>query len=103
MLATEEDGENTFKDFLREKQMHRVFELFILNFYKKHLDSNYYDVSAPHIEWPLDLDVKVKELWCDFDVQDKLTARRTDVSINTRKGCNERCGKCLIYIPICFY
>ena len=85
MLATEEDGENTFKDFLREKQMHRVFEVFILNFYKKHLDSNYYDVSAPHIEWPLDLDVKVKELWCDFDVQDKLTARRTDVSINTRR------------------
>lgn len=85
MLATEEDGENTFRDFLREKQMHRVFELFILNFYKKNLDSNYYDVSAPHIEWPLDFDEKVKEIWSGFNVQEKLTDRRTDISVKTKR------------------
>lgn len=52
--VNEENGQNTFKDFFRQEQMHKVFELFILNFYALHLAKETYRVHAPKIDWHIE-------------------------------------------------
>lgn len=79
----DEDGSTVFKDFFRQEQMHRVFELFILNFYSLHLDKSTYKVHAPKINWPLDVDAE--ERWADiFDVEKAPGDRRTDIVVENK-------------------
>ncbi len=79
----EEDGFNTFKDFFREEQMQRVFELFILNFYASHLDRNNYKVHAPKINWHLEEDADFT--WGEFfDVEKNPGDRRTDIVVENK-------------------
>lgn len=76
----EDDGNTVFKDFFRQEQMCRVFELFILNFYTMHLDRHTYKVHAPKISWPLDTDAE--EIWGDqFDIISNPGDRRTDIVV----------------------
>ena len=84
-LVNEEEGKLAFKDFYREKQMQKVYELFLLNFYALHLDKDTYRVHAPKISWNIDEDA-----WRQweglFEVDAKITDRRTDIVIeNTRE------------------
>lgn len=82
-IVNEEDGKETFKDFYRREQMHRVFELFILNFYKIHLDNSVYKVHAPKIYWHLKNDAE--ELWGDlFEIDQNPGDRRTDIVIENK-------------------
>lgn len=82
-MVNEENGERTFKDFFREEQMQRVYELFILNFYAIHLDSNVYKVHAPKIKWNLDND---DNEWGDFfEIETDIGDRRTDIVIENRQ------------------
>jgi 5-methylcytosine-specific restriction enzyme subunit McrC len=61
-LITKEEGSNIqFSDFIREKQMAKLYEKFVLNFYKKHLDGNY-KVHSPKIKWQIDDTITEEDL-----------------------------------------
>jgi len=83
-MVNEEDGNNTFKDFFRQEQMHKVFELFILNFYKINLDRSVYRVHAPKINWHLEEDAT--DIWGEFfDVDENPGDRRTDIVVENKE------------------
>lgn len=83
-VVNEEEGHNTFKDFFREEQMHKVFELFILNFYAMHLDRSTYKVHAPKINWKIE--ENADDIWGGaFDVDIDPGDRRTDIVIENKK------------------
>jgi 5-methylcytosine-specific restriction enzyme subunit McrC len=79
----EESGQEIFSDFFREEQMHRVFELFILNFYTIHLSNSSYKVHAPKINWNLEdsIDDDLDEL---FNVSSNIGDRRTDIVVENK-------------------
>lgn len=80
----EDDGNTVFKDFFRQEQMCRVFELFILNFYTMHLDRHTYKVHAPKISWHLD--DNAEEIWGDlFDIKSNPGDRRTDIVVENNE------------------
>lgn len=79
----ENGNDQIFDDFYREKQMHKVFELFILNFYSMHLDKKIYKVHAPKINWQLD-ENRYEIYKGLFDVNDQLDERRTDIVIENK-------------------
>ena len=83
-VVNEKDGKVPFKDFYREEQMQKVYELFLLNFYALHLDRETYRVHAPKINWSIDEDAF--EYWQDeFDVETRITDRRTDIVVENKK------------------
>ena len=83
-VVNEEEGKNTFKDFFREEQMHRIFELFILNFYAVHLDRHSYKVHAPKITWKIE--ESADDIWGDvFDVDENPGDRRTDIVVENKE------------------
>lgn len=84
-VVNEEEGHNTFKDFFREEQMHKVFELFILNFYAMHLDRAVYKVHAPKINWQIE--ENADDIWGGaFEVDVDPGDRRTDIVIENKKN-----------------
>lgn len=84
MVVNEEEGKNAFKDFFREEQMHKIFELFILNFYAVHLDRRIYKVHAPKITWKIT--ESADDIWGDvFDVDENPGDRRTDIVIENKE------------------
>ena len=81
--VNEEDGQNTFKDFFRQEQMHKVFEMFILNFYSLHLDKGTYRVHAPKINWHIT--ENAADIWGGaFDVDVDPGDRRTDIVVENK-------------------
>ena len=81
--VSEEEGNKVFKDFYRKEHMEKVFEHFILNFYKMHLDKKVYKVHAPKIRWQMDK--TAGSLWGDlFDVDFNPVDRRTDIVIENK-------------------
>ena len=80
----EESGQTRFKDFSRDKQMEKVFELFILNFYKMHLKKSTYKVHAPKINWHME--ETAEEIYGDlFAVDMNPGDRRTDIVIENKE------------------
>lgn len=51
-----------FLDFIRDKQMAKLYEKFVLNFYKHHLDKSKYKVHSPRIRWSLNEKINEFEL-----------------------------------------
>ena len=86
LIVNTEEGHVKFANFISEEQMQKVYEIFLLNFYKKHLDKNIYKVHAPKIKWHLDSNAE--EEWGGlFDIEDNPGDRRTDIVIeNKEKG-----------------
>ncbi len=86
LIANTENGSIKFANFISDEQMQKVYEIFLLNFYKKHLDKKIYKVHAPKIKWRLDS--KAEEEWGGlFDVEDNPGDRRTDIVIeNSEKN-----------------
>lgn len=83
--VNEDNGHTVFKDFFRQEQMHKVFELFILNFYSLHLDRKKYKVHAPKINWHLE-GKENADIWSEFFiVDDNLGDRRTDIVIENKE------------------
>lgn len=80
----EEQGRDVFKDFYREEQMHKVFEMFILNFYSLHLDKKTYKVHAPKINWQI-ADETIGAWEGMFDVDTNPGDRRTDIVIENKR------------------
>lgn len=82
-LLTNEDGEEfTFSDFIRDRQMANLYERFVLNFYKKHLDGLKYNVHAPKLKWNLDEEISVEELAL-------LPEMRTDIVVENKVNNSE--------------
>ena len=83
LIANVEDGSIKFANFISDDQMQKVYEMFILNFYKKHLDKSIYRVHAPKIKWHLDSNAE--EEWGSlFDIEDDPGDRRTDIVIENK-------------------
>lgn len=83
-MVNEENGERIFRDFFREEQLQRVYELFILNFYAINLDKSVYRVHAPKIKWVLE--ENADERFGDLvDVVSNPADRRTDIVIENRE------------------
>ncbi len=54
LLSKEESGENPFKNFVRDKKrMAKLFERFLLNFYRKHFHPEDWTVKAEQLSWQL--------------------------------------------------
>lgn len=82
-FVNEDAGKIKFKDFFRSEQMHKVFEIFILNFYSMHLDKKIYKVHAPKIKWKID--ETAHETWDGlFAVDDDYGDRRTDIVVENK-------------------
>lgn len=75
LLLTQETKERPFKDFVRnERKMAYLFENFLLNFYKKHLDNGVWAVKRESIKWQL----KPTD---DFTDPDLIPSMGTDISL----------------------
>ena len=77
IVPDEKAGIRIFKDFYREEQMERVFEMFILNFYKRKYPT--YTVYAPYVDWPIEKENN--NIWeeASFILGGSPTNRRTDI------------------------
>ena len=81
---SEDDGKETFKDFFREEQMQKVYELFLLNFYAMNLDRSKYKVYAPKFSW---LKSSEQDVWGDVEEADALMPElRTDIVIENKES-----------------
>lgn len=77
LITNEGNADVLFLDFVRDNQMAKLYEKFVLNFYKKHLDEAIYSVHAPKINWNLDEEVSNEEL-------SLLPEMRTDIVIDNK-------------------
>lgn len=83
LIASKADRGLEFPNFDGE-QMPRIYESFLLNFYKIHLNSSEYSVSANNIKWNLDTN-QAKE-WADlFEIEENPGNRRTDIVIQNNE------------------
>lgn len=81
--VNEDEGNAIFKDFFRQEQMCKVYEMFILHFYTMHLDRHTYKVHAPKIEWHID--EEAEDIWEGlFEVDRNIGDRRTDIVVENR-------------------
>jgi 5-methylcytosine-specific restriction enzyme subunit McrC len=69
LLMTTETGEYKMKQFLDDQQMHRLYEKFLLGYFKKEYPS--YSASASFIDWNV-----------DDGVSDFLPAMKTDITLS---------------------
>lgn len=58
LLQSNKDGYLKMMDFLDEQKMHRIYERFILEYFKKHY-KNILNVSSSKINWALDDDMSI--------------------------------------------
>lgn len=78
LITMDDNGEMIFSDFNRNEQMAALYEKFVFNFYKIHLDRKKYKVYAPRLHWDVE-----KE---SVDIEDErlLPEMRTDIVIDDR-------------------
>lgn len=69
LITREKGSSTTFADFLRGRQMANLYEKFVLNFYRKHLDRREYLVHTPKLQWNLDRDVNDEHFVLQRSVQ----------------------------------
>ncbi|MBS4194311.1 hypothetical protein KHA97_04380 [Bacillus sp. FJAT-49870] len=88
-LITNEKGNDTsFSNFIRDRQMAKLYEKFVLNFYRKHLNSQIYHVYSPKLQWNLNEEVSdgdlslLPEMRTDIVVENKVT--ETQLIIDTK-------------------
>ncbi|MDR7870717.1 MAG: 5-methylcytosine-specific restriction endonuclease system specificity protein McrC [Tissierellaceae bacterium] len=77
LITNEDHDEYSFLDFIRDNQMAKLYEKFVLNFYRTHLDKNIYNVHAPKLKWNLDEEISEEEL-------SLLPEMRTDIVIENK-------------------
>lgn len=88
LITNEENNEFSFSDFVRDSQMAKLYEKFVLNFYKIHLDEAIYNVHAPKLKWNLDEEIDeedlslLPEMRTDIVVENKVT--NTQLIIDTK-------------------
>lgn len=52
MLLSEKEGKKRLAKFLDDQKMHRLYEKFVIEFYRKHYPK--YNASSMHIDWNID-------------------------------------------------
>lgn len=78
LLVNENKGNVEFETFIKDYKMAKLYEKFVLNFYKRELDENTYDVSSPHINWaipnnsPISLISILPQMKTDIVVKNKI-------------------------------
>lgn len=77
LITNEVDDEIAFSDFVRDKQMSKLYEKFVLNFFRMHLDETIYNVHAPKLKWNLDEEISEEDLAL-------LPEMRTDIVIENK-------------------
>lgn len=77
LITNEEENEFSFSDFVRDNQMAKLYEKFVLNFFRTHLDEAIYNVHAPRLKWNLDEEI------CEEDLS-LLPEMRTDIVIENK-------------------
>jgi len=88
LITKEKENEYIFSDFIRDEQMANLYEKFVLNFYKLHLDRSIYKVHAPKLNWDIETEVKeedlllLPEMRTDIVVENK--AEKTQMIIDTK-------------------
>lgn len=83
LIVDMNNGEKHFANFIKEEQMQKIYEIFLLNFYKTNLDKSIYNVHAPYIQWKLDTnDNKWDGL---FDEEYSPGNRRTDIVVENKQ------------------
>ena len=88
LITKEKENEYIFLDFIRDEQMANLYEKFVLNFYKLHLDNSIYKVHAPKLNWDIEAEVKeddlllLPEMRTDIVVENK--AEKTQMIIDTK-------------------
>jgi 5-methylcytosine-specific restriction enzyme subunit McrC len=88
LITNEEHNKFSFSDFVRDNQMARLYEKFVLNFYKRHLDESIYNVHAPKIKWNLDEKIAdeylslLPEMRTDIVIENK--DKKTQIIIDTK-------------------
>lgn len=88
LITNEENNKFSFSDFVRDNQMAKLYEKFVLNFYKTHLDEAIYNVHAPKLNWNLDEEINqedlslLPEMRTDIVVENKVT--NTQLIIDTK-------------------
>ncbi|MYL54641.1 hypothetical protein GLW08_15000 [Pontibacillus yanchengensis] len=82
LVSTETDNDMIFLDFIRDQQMAKLYEKFVLNFYRYHLDGSRYRIHSPKIKWNVDESVTEQSLSLlpnmktDIVIEDKWTQRQ---------------------------
>lgn len=73
LIVNQKGYDITFADFVDEKQMNKVYEHFILNYYERTLDKHGYHVYAPKLKWDIDDadDSLFPEMQTDIVVENK--------------------------------
>lgn len=77
-IANEQGGKFSFSDFIRDKQMAKLYEKFVLQFYRKHLSADVFHVFSPKITWAISGHESQNDL-------DYLPDMRTDIVLDNRK------------------
>lgn len=78
LIVNDKQNNRLFADFFVEDQMARLFEKFVLSFYRVHLNSEIYKAHAPKLKWRLDRDMSREEL-------SLLPEMRTDIVVENKK------------------
>lgn len=78
-LLVSDTIDDTFYSIVEEKIMNRIFEKFILNFYKQNLNKKEYKINANKINYNYDDEIEI----ADFKLEEELGTRQTDVVIRT--------------------
>ncbi|KAA9338956.1 5-methylcytosine restriction system specificity protein McrC [Adhaeribacter soli] len=75
LLSTEKRGEEPFKNFIRDKKrMAKLFERFLLNFYRKHLNPEDWLIKAEQLSWQL-------HPLANHSDKEYIPAMKTDISL----------------------
>lgn len=82
LITTEENNDISFMDFVKDKQMAKLYEKFVLNFYRHHLNVAVYNVHSPKIKWDLDGNVTLQDL-------SLLPEMRTDIVVENKVDQNQ--------------
>lgn len=77
LITKEKENEYIFSDFIRDEQMANLYEKFVLNFYKSHLDESIYKVHAPRLNWNIEAEVREEDLLL-------LPEMRTDIVVENK-------------------
>ncbi|QIZ07617.1 5-methylcytosine-specific restriction endonuclease system specificity protein McrC [Priestia megaterium] len=77
LISNEAGNEMEFADFIRDHQMSKLYEKFVLNFYRAHLDKENYLVHSPKIKWDLSEEVDGEDLYL-------LPEMRTDIAVENK-------------------
>ena len=77
-ISNDQNGQLTIESFTRDQSLAKLYEKFILNFYRRHLNQNQYLIHSPQVNWDLNLTQLSEES------QQFLPKMQTDIAIKNQ-------------------